>query len=170
MNNYYNPYPSPCSNNNLNNMYNYQSPCWNNNPSNYLDSCRQCVYLKDYGPEPYVVNIEEAANQNYNYRLALWTGTHLQLTLMSINAREDIGLEMHPDVDQFIRIEEGEGLVVMGNSRNNLWFQRNVSAGYVILIPAGTWHNLINMGCTPLKLYSIYAPPEHPHGTVEPTK
>lgn len=58
----------------------------------------------------------------------------------------------------------------MGNSRNNLWFQRNVSAGYVILIPAGTWHNVINIGCTPLKLYSIYAPPEHPHGTVEPTK
>lgn len=170
MNNYYNPYPSPCSNNNLNNMYNYQSPCWNNNENNYLESCRQCVDLKDYGPEPYVVNIEEAANQNYNYRLALWTGTHLQLTLMSINAREDIGLEMHPDVDQFIRIEEGKGLVVMGNSRNNLWFQRNVSAGYVILIPAGTWHNLINMGCTPLKLYSIYAPPKHPHGTVEPTK
>jgi mannose-6-phosphate isomerase-like protein (cupin superfamily) len=170
MNKYYNPYPSLYSNNNLNNMYNYQSPCWNNNPNNYLDSCRQCIHLKDYGPEPYVVNIEEAANQNYNYRLALWTGTHLQLTLMSINAREDIGLEVHPNVDQFIRIEEGEGLVMMGDSRNNLWFRRKVSPGYVILIPAGTWHNVINTGCTPLKLYSIYAPPAHPHGTIEPTK
>jgi hypothetical protein len=77
MNNYYNPYTSPCSNNNLNNMYNSQIPCGNNNLSNYLDSCRQCVYLKDYGPKPYVVNIEEAANQNNNYRLSLWTGIHL---------------------------------------------------------------------------------------------
>lgn len=170
MNNDYNSYPHLCNNSNLNDIYNYQSPCCNNPPINYSDYCRQCINLRDYGPHPYVVNIEEATNQNYNYRLALWTGTHLQLTLMSINAKEDIGLEMHPDVDQFLRIEEGEGLVMMGNSRNNLWFQERVSDGYVILVPAGTWHNLINIGCTPLKLYSIYAPPEHPHGTVQRTK
>lgn len=129
-----------------------------------------CVDLMDYGPCPYVVNIEEAANQNYNFRLALWTGIHLQLTLMNINAREDIGLEMHPDVDQFLRIEEGQGLVLMGPSQDKLSFQQMVYPGYVILIPAGKWHNLINTGCTPLKLYSIYAPPEHPHGTVHRTK
>lgn len=150
--------------------YNRENPYWYNDQNNHSDYYRKCLCLKDYGPEPYVVNIEEATNQNYYYRLALWTGTYLQLTLMSINARKDIGLEMHPDVDQFIRIEEGQGLTLMGNSKDNLWFQKMVYADDVILIPAGTWHNLINVGCTPLKLYSIYAPPEHPHGTVHKTK
>ncbi|MGI6227794.1 MAG: cupin domain-containing protein, partial [Peptococcales bacterium] len=128
------------------------------------------LLLKDYGSEPFVINIEEATTQNANFRTALWTGNHLQLTLMSLRVGEDIGLEMHPDVDQFIRIERGQGLVQMGNSRNNLDFQRRVYDDYVILIPAGKWHNLINTGNQPLKLYSIYAPPEHPHGTIHKTK
>lgn len=89
---------------------------------------------------------------------------------MNINAKEDIGLEMHPDVDQFIRIEEGQGLVLMGDSHDRLYYQERVYPGYVIFIPAGKWHNVINTGCTPLKLYSIYAPPEHPWGTVHRTK
>ena len=89
---------------------------------------------------------------------------------MSINVEDDIGLEMHPDVDQFIRIEQGEGFVVMGDSPDNLNFRHWVSDDDVILIPAGKWHNLINTGRVPLKLYSIYAPPEHPHGTVHETK
>ena len=89
---------------------------------------------------------------------------------MSINPRDDIGLEIHYDVDQFIRIEEGQGLVLMGDSPDNMYFQERVYDDYVILIPAGKWHNIINIGCTPLKLYSIYAPPEHPHGTVHKTK
>lgn len=129
-----------------------------------------CIDLRDHGPMPYVVNIQEAAKQNYNFRLALLTGTYLQLTLMNINAKEDIGLEMHPDVDQFIRIEEGQGLVLMGDSHDRLYYQERVYPGYVIFIPAGKWHNVINTGCTPLKLYSIYAPPEHPWGTVHRTK
>lgn len=126
--------------------------------------------LKDYGPEPFVVNIEEATKQNDNYRTALWTGCHLQLTLMSINVGDDIGLERHPDVDQFIRIEEGCGLVKMGDSKNNLDFQRKVYEDFIFIIPAGKWHNLINTGDKPIKLYSIYAPPQHPHGTVHVTK
>ena len=125
---------------------------------------------QDYGPHPFVTNIREAAVRNDNYRTALWTGTHLQLTLMSINVEDDIELEMHPDVDQFIRIEQGEGFVVMGDSPDNLNFRHWVSDDDVILIPAGKWHNLINTGRVPLKLYSIYAPPEHPHGTVHETK
>lgn len=140
------------------------------NPYNHPDYWCHCIDLRDYGPHPYVVNIEEATEQNTNFRLALWTGTYLQLTLMSINSREDIGLEIHPDVDQFIRIEEGEGLTLMGDSPDNLYFQKKVYADDVILIPAGKWHNLINIGCKPLKLYSIYAPPEHPFGTVHKTK
>ena len=77
---------------------------------------------------------------------------------------------MHPDVDHFIRIEEGQGLAVMGDTKDNLNFQRRVSDDYIIIIPAGKWHNVINNGTKPLKLYSIYAPPEHPHGTVHRTR
>lgn len=128
------------------------------------------IKLRDYGPEPFVVNINEAAKQNDNFRTALWTGPHLQLTLMSINVGEDIGLEIHPHLDQFLRIEEGQGIVKMGNSRNNLDFQRKVYDDFAIFIPAGTWHNLINTGNKPIKLYSIYAPPQHPRGTVHETK
>lgn len=128
------------------------------------------IELKDYGPEPFVVNIEVATIQNNTFRTALWTGSHLQLTLMSINVGEDIGLEMHPDVDQFVRIEEGQGIVMMGNSKYELDFQRKVYEDYAFIIPAGKWHNLINIGNEPIKLYSIYAPPQHPHGTVHETK
>jgi mannose-6-phosphate isomerase-like protein (cupin superfamily) len=126
--------------------------------------------LKDYGPNLYVINIEAATKQNSNYRTALWTGNYLQTTLMSIPVNGDIGLEMHPDTDQFLRIECGRGIVKMGRNKNDLSFQKNVSPGYAIFVPAGTWHNLMNTGNVPLKLYSIYAPPHHPHGTVQKTK
>lgn len=131
---------------------------------------KRYIPLTDYGPCPFAVNIENATLQNNTFRTALWTGEYLQLTLMSINVGEDIGLEMHTDVDQFIRIEQGEGLVLMGDCKHNLDFQRRVYDNYAIFIPAGKWHNLINVGCKPLKLYSIYAPPEHPRGTVHQTK
>uniref|UniRef100_UPI002ED4C3BD cupin domain-containing protein n=1 Tax=Caproiciproducens faecalis TaxID=2820301 RepID=UPI002ED4C3BD len=126
--------------------------------------------LIDYGPEPFVINIDQATLQNNYFRRALWTGTHLQLTLMSINVGGEIGLEIHPNVDQFLRIEQGQGLVKMGNRRDDLDFQKRVSEGYAIIIPAGTWHNLINTGRVPIKLYSIYAPPQHPKGTIHRTR
>ena len=144
--NYYNPY----------NYMNY----YNMNPN----------YIRDYGPEPFVININEATMQNNNFRTALWTGKHLQVTLMSINVGESIGLEMHPAVDQFIRIEQGYGLVQMGNDKNNLNFERKVYDDFAIIIPAGKWHNLTNIGNVPIKLYSIYAPPNHPKGTIHRTK
>jgi mannose-6-phosphate isomerase-like protein (cupin superfamily) len=128
------------------------------------------IELQDYGPEPFVVNIEEITKQNNNYRTTLWTGSYLQLTLMSIKVGEDIGLEIHPNLDQFIRIEEGQGLVMMGDRKDRLNFQEKVYDDFAFIIPAGTWHNLINTGRTPLKLYSIYAPPQHPKGTVHETK
>ena len=128
------------------------------------------IQMEDYGPQPFVVNINEATKQNDAFRTALWTGTHLQLTLMSIDVGGDIGLEMHPNVDQFIRIEEGQGLVRMGDQKDKLDFQENVYDDFAIIIPAGTWHNIINTGNTPLKVYSIYAPPQHPRGTVHETK
>ncbi|WP_026889015.1 cupin domain-containing protein [Clostridium beijerinckii] len=126
--------------------------------------------LKDYGPQPLVVNIDKATKQNTNFRTALWTGEHFQVTLMSINVGDDIGLEIHPDTDQFIRIEEGQGVVKMGRSEDKLEFQANARDDFAIMVPAGTWHNVINTGTKPLKVYSIYAPPHHPHGTVHVTK
>ncbi|AGA70739.1 mannose-6-phosphate isomerase [Desulfitobacterium dichloroeliminans LMG P-21439] len=125
---------------------------------------------RDCGPHPFVVNIEQATLQNNTFRTALWTGSHLQLTLMSINVGDSIGLEIHPAVDQFLRIEQGQGLVMMGDSADRLYYQQRVGDDYAIVIPAGKWHNVINTGRVPLKLYSIYAPPQHPHGTVHTTK
>ena len=128
------------------------------------------IILKDYGPAPFVVDINKATIQNDTFRTALWTGPHLQLTLMSIDVGDEIGLEMHPALDQFIRIEEGQGLVKMGDRKDRLYFQKNVYDDFAFIIPAGTWHNLINTGKIPLKLYSIYAPPQHPKGTVHETR
>lgn len=125
---------------------------------------------QDRGPEPFVVNIEQAALQNPNFRTVLWTGKHLQVTLMSIPVGGEIGLELHPHLDQFLRIEGGTGLMKMGRSQTLLDYQCRVCSGCAILVPAGTWHNLINVGNRPVQLYSIYAPPEHPHGTVHRTK
>ncbi|NRT35562.1 cupin domain-containing protein [Clostridium beijerinckii] len=126
--------------------------------------------LKDYGPQPLVINIDKATKQNTNFRTALWTGEHFQVTLMSINVGDDIGLEIHPDTDQFIRIEDGQGIVKMGKSRDNLEFQANARDDFAIMVPAGTWHNVINTGNKPLKVYAIYAPPHHPRGTVNVNK
>lgn len=124
----------------------------------------------DPGAQPYVINIEKATLKNRTYRTVLWTGNYLQLTVMSIRPGSDIGLEIHPDTDQFIRVEQGHGLVQMGSAENNLDYQKRVSDGYAILVPAGTWHNVINIGDRPLKLYTLYAPPHHPRGTIHKTK
>lgn len=124
----------------------------------------------DHGKVPFVTNINKMTKQNETYRTALWTGENLQVTLMSLKPGEDIGLEVHPNVDQFLRIEQGNGVVQMGNSKTGLNFTQEVSDDFAIMIPAGTWHNLINTGTNELKLYSIYAPPNHPFGTVQTTK
>ena len=131
---------------------------------------RTMIPLKDYGKTPFVVNINDASKQNNTYRTAVWTGKNMQVTLMSINVGDDIGLEIHPNVDQFLRIEQGHGVVQMGKNKDQLNIQSNVSEGSAIMVPAGTWHNVINTGYIPLKLYSIYSPPEHPAGTVHITK
>lgn len=124
----------------------------------------------DYGARPFVLNIEEATVENDAFRVAKWTGNNLQMTLMSIEPGDDIGLEVHDDHDQFLRIEAGIGLVQMGASEDALEFEENAEADFAIFVPAGYWHNVTNTGDTPLKLYSIYAPSEHPHGTVHETK
>ncbi|MCM3238783.1 cupin domain-containing protein [Heyndrickxia oleronia] len=147
----------------MNNNYIRHLDYWNN-----YDNRRNKV--KDYGRKPFVVNINEAAKHNNTYRTALWTGKHLQVTLMSINVGEDIGLEIHPNIDQFLRVEQGQGVVQMGQRKDHLNFVQKVYDDFAIMIPAGTWHNVTNTGNIPLKLYSIYAPPQHPFGTVHLTK
>lgn len=124
----------------------------------------------DYGPEPFVTDIDINTRRNTNYRTALWTGQHLQLTLMSIPVGGEIGLEVHPDTDQFLRIESGHATVMMGPNKNLLNFRQQVYSGYGVFVTAGTWHNIINLGRCPLKIYTLYAPPHHPHGTVQMTK
>ena len=125
---------------------------------------------RDFGNDPFVFNIEDYTKQNNTYRTALWTGEFMQLTVMSLLPGEDIGLEVHSDHDQFIRVEEGEGIVKMGDAEDDLSFQKRVEDDFAIMIPAGKWHNVINDSDKPLKLYSIYAPKEHKYQTVHKTK
>jgi mannose-6-phosphate isomerase-like protein (cupin superfamily) len=126
--------------------------------------------MTDHGANPYVVDIEDATLQNTAFRATLWTGSHLQVTVMSIPPGQEIGLEVHGDRDQFLRIEAGRARVQMGPARDDLHFEREAGDDDVVLVPAGMWHNLTNVGSDDLKLSSLYGPPEHPHGTVHATK
>lgn len=125
---------------------------------------------KYHGNHPYVTNIKQSATQNTNFRTAIWTGDYLQMTLMHIPVCEQVGLEIHKDMDQFIRVEQGNALVKMGECKKCMDFEQYIYPGDGIFIPADTWHNIINVGNCPLKLSSIYAPPHHPKGTVNRTK
>jgi len=125
--------------------------------------------IKDYGPNPYVVDIEDLTKANENFRTASWTGTYLQMTLMTIPVGGEVGLEVHEDTDQFLRLEQGEAKVVMGATKDNLDKEWKAEDDWAIFVPSGMWHNIINIGDEPLKLYSIYAPVHHPHSTVHKT-
>ena len=125
---------------------------------------------RDPGPAPYVFSVERAAMQNRNFRTAVWTGDNLQMTLMSIVPCGEIGLEIHPDTDQYLRIEQGNAVVQMGRCRQQLDFRKNVCCGDAIFVPAGTWHNLSNTGRGNLLISSVYAPPKHSRGTIDRTK
>lgn len=125
--------------------------------------------VKDYGRQPWVVDIEDLTVKNEMFRTTKWTGNHLQMTVMSIKPRGQIGLEKHDKGDQFIRVEQGEARVVMGRSKDKMTFDKKVSDDWAIFIPAGFWHNIINEGNKPLKVYVIYAPPEHAAGTIHKT-
>lgn len=123
----------------------------------------------DNGPNPNAFNIETATVENANYRTVVWTGRYLQVTLMSIPVGESIGLEVHEENDQFLRIEAGEGRCVMGPAEDQLNFQQDVSDDWSIQVPAGVWHDVINTGSEPLRLYSIYSPVHHAQGRVHAT-
>lgn len=113
----------------------------------------------------FVSNIERDTLENEDYRRVLFTGPNLQLVLMTLRPGDEIGVEVHDGHDQFIRVEEGEGVVIMDGERSPL------EDGTAVVIPAGVEHNVVNTSRdAPLRLYTLYAPPEHPEGTVQHTK
>lgn len=128
------------------------------------------TFPHDYGPNLFIIDLSKAAQQNDYYRSTLWTGNQLQVTLMSIPVNELIGMEVHPDHDQIIRIEEGVGLIQFGENKFSLYDQYLAFSDYVVFVPAGTWHNIVNIGNEPLKISSIYAPPNYPRNMLQETK
>lgn len=113
----------------------------------------------------YVDNIEEATMQNSNFRQVLYTGKYCQLVVMNLKPGEEIGMEVHETVEQFFRIEEGEGKVIMNGEETEF------KGEFAIIVPAGTQHNVINTSPDRvLKLYTVYSPPNHPEGTIHATK
>ena len=114
----------------------------------------------------YVGPIEKATEKNKYFRQVIFTGKHLQLVLMCLQPKEEIGNEVHEHVDQFFRVEQGKARFVFNGTKKHL-----VGAGDAVVVPAGTYHNVINASSTePLKLYTVYTPPQHPDGTVQKTK
>ena len=125
--------------------------------------------IEDIGPRPQSFDLEQATLDNERYRTVAWSGRYLQLTLMSIPPGGDIGLEVHPETDQFIRLDAGRGRVEMGTAKDRLTMKQEVSDGWCVLIPAGTWHNITNIGAEPMQVYAIYAPAHHKPGKVHDT-
>jgi len=111
----------------------------------------------------YISNIEKLSLENENFRKVLYTSKHGQLVLMSLLPGEEIGEEVH-DVDQFLRIEKGMGVAIINDISHDL------TDGFVIVVPAGAKHNVINTGLESMKLYSLYMPPHHRDGVIHKTK
>lgn len=118
----------------------------------------------------WIGDIEAETTANTNFRTTLFTGTHTQLTVMSLKVGEEIGWECHGHLDQFLRVEQGSARVELGPDEDTVSEQHDVSDDWAVIIPAGTFHNVVNTGDGDLKLYSLYSPPEHPAGTVHVTK
>jgi mannose-6-phosphate isomerase-like protein (cupin superfamily) len=125
--------------------------------------------IEDIGPLPKAFNLEQETRDNQNFRTVAWSGRYLQVTLMSIPVGTDIGLEAHPDTDQFLRLDAGQGRVRMGDSRDKLTFDEVVTDGWCVLVPAGTWHDITNVGDVSMQVYAIYAPAHHKPGKVHKT-
>lgn len=135
--------------------------CNNNNCSQNRNNCYDNICT---------IDMRETAMKNRQYRETVWTGCFMQMTVMCIPTCSDVGLEVMNDTDHIIRIEQGQCSVRMGCCPNELCFRKNLCEGDVICVPAGTWHNIINIGSTPLKLSTVYAPPHHPKGDSQATK
>lgn len=143
------------------------SPCSHDSEKNKTEKVKE--NHGDMGMKPWVLDIEKATIENTNYRQAEWTGKYMQMVFMSLEPGEVIDLEVHNNHDQFIRIEQGEARVLMGKTKQELDFDEKVYDDWAVFIPGGYWHKVINTGDEPLKLYTIYAPPEHEAGTVNKT-
>jgi mannose-6-phosphate isomerase-like protein (cupin superfamily) len=118
----------------------------------------------------WVRDVEKETLENDDFRRVLFTGEHTQLTVMSLAPGEDIGLEAHDHLDQFLRIEQGRGRVELSSQEGRIEETQDVGPDWAIIVPAGVWHNVVNTGDEDLKLYSLYSPPEHPDGTIHRTK
>ena len=118
----------------------------------------------------WIDDIEKVTKENSTFRTVVFTGEHTQLTVMRLGPGEDIGLESHPKLDQFLRIEEGQARVELGKTKESVDETHDVEDDWAIIVPAGIWHNVVNTGSGDVKLYSLYSPPEHPDGTVHRTK
>lgn len=118
----------------------------------------------------WVADVERATLDNDTFRTVLYTGEHTQLTVMRLGPGEDIGREMHPHLDQFLRLEQGSARVELGRGEDDVEETHEVEDDWAIIVPAGVWHNVVNTGSGDVKLYSLYSPPEHPDGTVHRTK
>ena len=118
----------------------------------------------------WVGDIEQRTVDNTTFRTGLFTAEHSQLTVMRIASGDDIGREVHPDHDQFLRIEQGSARLELGGSEDTTDETYDVEEDWAFVVPAGVWHNVVNTGTDDLKLYSIYSPAEHPDGTVHETK
>lgn len=118
----------------------------------------------------WVGDIERTTLENGTFRTVVFTGEHTQLTVMSLGPGEDIGREVHPETDQFVRVEQGRARVEFGRTEERVDETYDVEGDWAIVVPAGVWHNVVNTGTEELKLYSLYAPPEHPAGTIHRTK
>ena len=118
----------------------------------------------------WVGDIERATLDNRTFRTVLFTGEHAQLTVMRLGPGEDIGREAHSHLDQFLRVESGTGRLELGATEDVVDETHDVGADWAMIVPAGVWHNVVNTGQGDLQLYSLYAPPEHPEGTVHRTR
>lgn len=118
----------------------------------------------------WVGDIERLTLDNGNFRTVVFTAGHTQLTLMRLAPGEDIGLETHPQLDQFFRLEQGRARVELGANEDRMDEAYDVEEDWAFIVPAGVWHNVVNTGEDEVKLYSLYSPPQHPDGTVHRTK
>jgi mannose-6-phosphate isomerase-like protein (cupin superfamily) len=107
---------------------------------------------------------------NMNFRTVAYTGEHTQLTLMRLGPGEEIGWERHGHLDQFLRLERGRARVEFGRTEDAVDETHEVADDWAFIVPAGIWHNVVNIGTDDVKLYSLYSPPQHPDGTIHRTK
>ncbi len=115
-------------------------------------------------------DITQRTLDNTNFRTVAYTGEHTQLTLMRLGPGEEIGWERHEHLDQFLRLEQGHARVDLGTTEDAVEETHEVRDDWAFIVPAGVWHNVVNVGDDDVKLYSLYSPPEHPDGTVHRTK